>query len=151
MIYMTFLALQIEMKNLDWGWQHLMWVTAKETKFLWKSTAHFQSLFPQFCLTLVLGNCLYWGYHHLESRTVYIFMSSPWCILVYSILHCWPLTLSWNSLALFSAFFFFFNLYSYSLVLLEFLSGLTPRGSSVGLRLLLTRESAKGVSSVLLT
>lgn len=48
------------------------------------------------------------------KKTVYIFMSSSWCILIYSILHCWPFTLSWNSLALFSAFFFFFffNLYT---------------------------------------
>ena len=76
---MTFLALQIEMENLDWAWQHLMWVTAKETKFLWKSTARFQSLFPQFCLTPVLGNCPYWGYHHVRSKTVYIFMSSSGC------------------------------------------------------------------------
>ena len=79
--------------------------------------------------------------------------AASWGILVYSILHCWPLTLSWNSLASFSAFFFFFFLIftATQLVLLELLSGLTPRGGSVGLRLLLTRESAKGVWTVLLT
>lgn len=66
-------------------------------------------------------------------------------VLVCSILRCWLLFPSWNSLAWAAAFFFFFFfLYSYPSLFLESLSGLTPSVGFSRSQVTITQGECKG-------